>query len=514
MLFRRERDLASVLWAVALTIGAVGAASLASGPTLTIVWAAEAAILAWLARRISEPRFQLAALAWLVLAFVHGLAIDAPFDKLFVENTDAWRSIPSAASLAVASALVGLSVFQWEPKTEVNLARLFADLLAVQPWLRRVTFALAAVTAVYAASLGVVGVPSSWDNGHVAVVALWCAVAVALALTRLRTASLGAAAASVVLVLAYDLPQLAETPRSWAFAIVAATTLIVSLAYELRSRLSIEIPSVAGLALSAAVGSAAIVELAAGRTEGVCLLALGALYGAVGVAVLARRRDFASALGIAGLALALPASVELLDGTWLVLAWAGTCVALALLARFEQRLVYGSAAYFGLAFAHMLVFEAQPSDLFVAHSHPGSGAPAVLLLVAAGAVLARSDRRLSVALGWLCGALGLYAATLGILEASEQIGGGIDTAFQRGHTAVSSLWGIVGLVLLYLALRRTSRALRFGGLSIFAIALVKLFVYDLAFLSSIARAFSFLAVGALITLGGFFYQRMTQDVRV
>jgi len=82
------------------------------------VWSAEAAILAWLARRIREPRFQLAALAWLGLAYVHGLSTDAPLTKLFVENDDAWRSVSSAGSLAVAAALVALSTFDWEERAE------------------------------------------------------------------------------------------------------------------------------------------------------------------------------------------------------------------------------------------------------------------------------------------------------------------------------------------------------------------------------------------------------------
>ena len=81
---------------------------------------------------------------------------------------------------------------------------------------------------------------------------------------------------------------------------------------------------------------------------------------------------------------------------------------------------------------------------------------------------------------------------------SERLGGGVDTAFQRGHTAVSSLWGIVGLTLLYVGLKRTIRPLQFGGFALFGISLAKLFIYDLAFLSSISRAFSFLAVGAVI----------------
>ena len=187
VLFRRDRDVASVLWAIALTLAAVGAASLTSGPTLTIVWAAEAAILAWLARRIAEPRFQLASLAWLGLAFAHGLAFDAPFARLFEENSDAWRAAPSAAALAVATVLVGLCTFTWTPSEEGLFSQLFSDLLDAQPWLRRGAFALAGVTAVYAGSLAIVSLPASWDRGHVLVAALWSAVAVSLIVVGRRS---------------------------------------------------------------------------------------------------------------------------------------------------------------------------------------------------------------------------------------------------------------------------------------------------------------------------------------
>src|SRR6185503_3430575 len=190
-------------------------ASLTSGPTLTIVWAAEAAILAWLARRIAEPRFQLASLAWLGLAFAHGLAFDAPLARLFEENSDAWRAAPSAVALAVATALVGLCTFSWTPSEEGLFSQLFSDLLDAQPWLRRGAFALAGVTAVYAGSLAIVSLPASWDRG---------------------------------LVLVYDVPELAEVERSWAFAIVALAAIIVAVALELRSRIELEWPAVVAAA--------------------------------------------------------------------------------------------------------------------------------------------------------------------------------------------------------------------------------------------------------------------------
>ena len=67
---------------------------------------------------------------------------------------------------------------------------------------------------------------------------------------------------------------------------------------------------------------------------------------------------------------------------------------------------------------------------------------------------------------------------------------------------------MLGLALLYVGLRSGTAALRIGGLALFGISLAKLFVYDLSRLSSITRALSFLAVGAVLLLGGFFYQRL------
>jgi len=56
------------------------------------------------------------------------------------------------------------------------------------------------------------------------------------------------------------------------------------------------------------------------------------------------------------------------------------------------------------------------------------------------------------------------------------------------------------------------RVLRLGGFALFGVSLAKLFVYDLAFLHSIARALSFLAVGAVLLLAGFFYQRLSAQL--
>jgi uncharacterized membrane protein len=104
--------------------------------------------------------------------------------------------------------------------------------------------------------------------------------------------------------------------------------------------------------------------------------------------------------------------------------------------------------------------------------------------------------------------LAVYAASLAVLGAFQLSDATVATAFQRGHTAVSAMWGLIGLALLYAGLRRRGRSLRLAGFALLGVSLAKIFLYDLSALSSVARALSFLAVGAVFLLGAFFYQRL------
>ena len=61
-------------------------------------------------------------------------------------------------------------------------------------------------------------------------------------------------------------------------------------------------------------------------------------------------------------------------------------------------------------------------------------------------------------------ALALYAVSLGILELAERAStASVETDFERGHTAVSGIWALVGLGLLVVGLLRGSALLRYGG---------------------------------------------------
>ena len=58
---------------------------------------------------------------------------------------------------------------------------------------------------------------------------------------------------------------------------------------------------------------------------------------------------------------------------------------------------------------------------------------------------------------------------------------------------------------------RRHRELRIAGFGLFGIGLAKLF-YDLTFLSSLTRALSFIAVGAVLLFACFFYQRLSEQL--
>jgi hypothetical protein len=168
----------------------------------------------------------------------------------------------------------------------------------------------------------------------------------------------------------------------------------------------------------------------------------------------------------------------------------------------------------------------QTPDMLFRTSHtPASGLAAALaatvaLLVAAASfpVLGRRhigrlpvDKLLLVA----GGAGGLWTLAAGILGAEQLAANPADHMsihdhFQQGHVLVSVSWVLVGLTLVVASLRRPRRELRIGGIGLLFVALAKLFLYDLAFLTAMARAVSFIVTGSVLLLAALLLQRYTQ----
>jgi len=251
--------------------------------------------------------------------------------------------------------------------------------------------------------------------------------------------------------------------------------------------------------------------------DGLVVLGVGALYTALAVGAFSRanQRDLSTLLWALGLAVAAVGEEMLLSGVWLVLVYTLTAALLCVVAVAvgERRMQVAALVYLALGALLALGEEAPPSHLVIGRSHPGQGVPSLLLVIGATAVFAWSlswNKRYRLQAIWVAGALSVYAASLSILEAMQRISNqGVDTDFQRGHTVVSAFWGLLALISLYVGLKRRLGVLRVGGFILFAISLGKIFLYDLPSLSSVQRAFSFLAVGAVLLLGGFFYQRLS-----
>jgi hypothetical protein len=548
-LYRRARELSALLGALGLMLSAIGFGALLTGGSLALAWAAEAVVLAWLAGRIAEPRYGAGALAYIGLAVGHVLVFEARPADLFTDVRNPGEGAPLLAAVAVATLAVGLLARGW---TGAENARSLLALVVERFARARRTWVVVglgagALLAVDAASLGLLelversGVGRSFDWGQAAVTALWCAVGLA-------TLVAGLVARRPVLTLAgpiwlgvtvgkwllLDVPLADGGPAGWAALALAASLLGAGLIRSVAADGDRDDLGLVLIAASAGIGPFAVDRLVDGSAAGIDLQGLvfllaGALYGAL-AAALWKRRDTATLLWALGLALALAASPQLLSGLALVAAWAVAAAALAWVgARTgEPRLELASYGFAALALGRALVFEAPPNELFLVGRDPADGVPELafgVLAVLAVALLGhraerigdRLDELLARARGvvrlrasWAVGILVVYGVSLTLLQLSQELSGAdLTITFQRGHTAVSAFWGIVGLGALYLGLARRRQSLRFAGFALFGVSLAKLFLYDLSTLSSVTRALSFLAVGAVLLLAGFFYQRLS-----
>jgi uncharacterized membrane protein len=270
-----------------------------------------------------------------------------------------------------------------------------------------------------------------------------------------------------------------------------------------------------------------------GREEGYALLATAVVYLAC-LALLRGRgqRDLSSALWAVALTATAVGVADLVSGNELALVWAAEGALLSWLglrAR-EPRLLLGALGYLGLALGQTLILAAPPTELIVANDDPAEGVAAVLataagLIVFAACYWRAGLDRLNVRgtvvplpsawVGSLCAvaaafALTLYAASLALLGLFTWLGDDFQAAFERGHPAVTSLWGVVALALVVVGLRRRSTALHATGLAVYGVAVAELVLVDLPTLSSTNTAFAALALGVLVLAAGFEQGRLSR----
>jgi uncharacterized membrane protein len=313
----------------------------------------------------------------------------------------------------------------------------------------------------------------------------------------------------------------------WALYVVAA------IGYELRLRKPDELPVASWLLLLAnAVLVAGAGYFALGQTDHpdaavAWLLGMAAIHILLGAFALrqAINREIGSMLLAVGLGLSSLGFADALDGPALVFGWAMQAFAFAFLATRAsrdpqpngsnaERLLLAAGTYLGLALGHVLLFEAPPTAIVEGVADLGD-ALAGLGACAAVALYGRyALRDLDPIVAQVCEAIAgvtlVYLGSVAIVDTAGVTDSG--EARQAGQVLLSAFWALTGLGAVVYGLLRDARRLRLGGLALLALAVAKVYTYDIAELDELARVLSFIALGLLLLVGAFAYQRIQVGV--
>ena len=427
------------------------------------------------------------------------------------------------------------------PATETGVLSFLSDLRAFLEVHRRPLqeslLLMAGVLGVLASAVLLTGL--SFESGHVIVSFIAAAAGAAGLAVAARRQSAGLIVGTVLALLVvlgesvFDAQELMrDDDRSVgglsmlaAAAGLLAGTFALRVLHPTRRRLGI----VSGIAAFVALAwSAYALELVVPREEvyeasetwgGIGMLVVAVVYAALAASVFGpgRLRNLSTTLWACGVVAALSAEGLILqDGRAFAAAAAltGGCLAVTALPLRELRLAWAGAIVTGLATLGTLGFVTPPDHFLVANPTPADGLWVLVACVAGAAAVAGAPLPLRPA-GVALGRRRLrrarpYALSLGVLGIVVGVSGAsVEADFERGHTVVSALWALVGLAGLVYGLARGSKVVRFAGLGLFGVSLAKIFLYDLSELSSVARAASFIAVGAAILAGGAALQKLS-----
>lgn len=505
-----SRDLALLSLAIGVLLADLAFGLLASGPLLAVGWAASAVLFAVVLRR-SDGHGHDAALAnaglggHVALSLGHVLLGDASPLGLLGDPVDLAPALIALAGLAAGC-------FASARFTAVG-----------HPGWRSLLDVLGLVVVAYSAALAFDGL---------ALVGAWTiegVLLVRIARTRAdRVAEAGGLthiAAGVAHVLLLDAPLRALVDgRAEVGGALLAIALVV--AGCLAARRSMAAP------------------LVFDRCEGDCVLSF---------APAARRRAVATAaLDLTAIGLAAYGAALALDGAPLVAVWALGALALAAVAGVAgppdrviddqdiadglatpgldqhpgigelpgdieemdhgmSHLAWAALGLFGMAAVHVVSIEAPPLSLYSGLAHVGQASMAMAALIAsalAGARLLPEWRRPALAVA-AAATLFLMSSLLvsGFQPEPEAVGALELGARQQGQALLSALWATAGVAALVLGLKRDLRPVRVAGLVLLLITIAKVFAYDLAALTSFYRVASVVALGLLLLIGAYAWQR-------
>lgn len=452
------------------------------------------------------------------------------------QSEAALAAVGSALAGLYATLLVGTQVYDLIPAyvglAGAGLVGLVGVAIAVR-WESRIVAAVGILGGLSAPALA--GTGATWLSVAFMAIALTTAVGVLL-WRKWDWLSLGAFVVSAPQLLAWLGANLDESLMAtlgvlagfWVLYLVAA------IGYELRARTPDRLPLASLFLLLANVlmiGGAgyATLEYAGHPSAAVAwLLALAAGHILLGAFAFrqAINAEIGSLLVAIGLGLSALGLADALDGPVLAVGWAAAAAALAYMATrasrepglygsSSQRLLAGAGACFGLALGHVLLFEAPPEAVFsgvenLGEALIGLGACAAAALYGRFA-LREIDPHFSRVCEAITAAVFLYLGSVAIVDTFGVTESG--ETRQIGQALLSAFWAVTGLGTVVYGLLRDVQRFRIGGLALLALAIAKVYTYDLAALEQLPRVISFIALGLLLLVGAFAYQRIQFSAR-
>jgi uncharacterized membrane protein len=487
-----------------------------------------------------------------ILAWLGGLAIVVGVVLFLVIAVDrGWIGVEARIALAFAGSTVllavGLFLYERRGQTEAAVAAVASALAALYASLTYATAVKGVVGEeaglLVAALVGAVGatIAVRWRSQFVAALALLGALASPVLVggetSGLALAFMVVALVATVAVLVWQrwgwlalgaflisAPQLAF----WAWdrddlvvplavlALYWCLFVVAAIGYELRVPTSVlRVSSASVLLLNAGLVSALGWGLIddRGSSEGATLWVLGVTVAYVTLGGFGFRQRMSAEIagllvavgvGLSGVTLALA-----VDGPALVAGWSAEAAILAWVAARtgERRALAFSFAFLGLAALHTLVDEAPPDALVDGVDDLPRALAAVLCVGISAFVVRHFVERVDLQLVLLgVGSVALlYAASLTIVDVLQ---GDASEPSQTAQVALSTFWGVVGLVAIVVGLVRDFRELRYAGLALLGLGVAKVFAYDLSELDQLYRVLSFIAVGIVLLVGAYAYQRV------
>jgi uncharacterized membrane protein len=258
--------------------------------------------------------------------------------------------------------------------------------------------------------------------------------------------------------------------------------------------------------------------------EAILALALVAAGCGVSARMAGEREELRTVLDGVGMTVLAYLTALAVEGPALAAAYAAQAVAFGAIARRAQDPVaaFGAVGFLVLAGGSAIGAHATPDALIDGLAEPGAAALALGAAIAAAGLLAGMAPLPARAI--LAGAAATGALYLASVELVTPFQPGLEgLAFgdlgvrEQGQALLSALWALTGFGVIVAGLLRDRPELRRAALALLGVTIAKVFLYDLAALSSIYRVASFIVLGLLLLGGAFAWQRVrprtTPDLR-